>query len=97
MIWKIRAEDDRIISDFLDLDIVKINFNYLISIWMLIVQLNFLLNYKAIYFFVLQEISFEILGTIIYKSPLENIEIIAPNIYIIDIGGYFNLFFYKCP
>ncbi len=36
-------------------------------------------------------------GAIINKSPLKIIVKIAPNIYNIDIGGYFNLFFYKCP
>lgn len=35
------------------------------------------------------QISFvPILGTIISKSPLKNIERIAPNIYNVDIGGY---------
>ena len=36
-------------------------------------------------------------GAIIHKSPLKIIVKIAPNIYNVDIGGYFNLFFYKCP
>ncbi len=33
-------------------------------------------------------------GAIINKSPLKIIVKIAPNIYNIDIGSYFNLFFY---
>ena len=36
-------------------------------------------------------------GSIFTKSPLKNIERIAPNIYNLDIGGYFDLFFYKYP
>ena len=30
-----------------------------------------------------------VLGSISDKEPLKNIEIIAPNIYVIDIGGYY--------
>ncbi len=33
-----------------------------------------------------------ILGAIITKSPLKNIERITPNIYNVDIGGYLCLF-----
>ncbi len=29
---------------------------------------------------------------IIYKSPLENVERITPNIYNVDIGGYLSLY-----
>lgn len=32
-------------------------------------------------------------GPFLYKSPLKNVVKIAPNIYIIDIGGYFNKIF----
>ena len=39
------------------------------------------------------QISFvPILGTITYKSPLENIERITPNIYNVDVGGYLFLY-----
>ncbi|QHM39005.1 hypothetical protein C7M36_03322 (plasmid) [Lactiplantibacillus plantarum] len=35
------------------------------------------------------------LGSIIIKSPLENIERITLNIYNIDIGGYLFFIWYK--
>lgn len=34
-------------------------------------------------------------GPFLYKSPLKNVVKIAPNIYIIDIGGYFVAFINK--
>lgn len=34
-------------------------------------------------------------GAIINKSPLKNIERITPNIYNLDVGGYFVVFINK--
>lgn len=43
------------------------------------------------------QISSVLISGSIYKSPLENIAKIDPNIYNLDVGVYFDLFFYKYP
>ena len=41
--------------------------------------------------------SVDIVGSIIIKSPLENIERITPNIYNVDIGGYLYVYTIYSP